>query len=136
MSATVSRTLSTPVPAISSFSGAAYFATHSHSWIFSSVVSMTLSPVEPHDDVAGERREVPLLDVVLDLGGIDVAVVVERSGDGGKMPWSLRLITAYFQYATQAGNGQTRSMVLLSIQLLSSAFRNFISSRTTRSALS
>jgi hypothetical protein len=28
-------------------------------------------------------------------------------------------------------NGQTRSIVLLSIQLLSSAFRNFISSRTT-----
>ena len=34
------------------------------------------------------------------------------------------------------GNGHTRSMVLLSIQLLSSALRNFMSSRTTVSACS
>jgi len=44
---TVSRTLSTPVPAISSFSAAAQFATSSQSCTFSSVESMTLSPVEP-----------------------------------------------------------------------------------------
>jgi len=43
----VSRTLSTPVPAISSFSGAACFATCSHMVNFSSGVTITLSPVEP-----------------------------------------------------------------------------------------
>ena len=44
---TVSRTLSTPVPAISSFSGAAYLATCSQTVYFSSGMSITLSPVEP-----------------------------------------------------------------------------------------
>src|SRR5436305_67376 len=47
VSETVSRTLSIPVPAMSSFSGAAYSATDSQSCIFSDSVSMTLSPVEP-----------------------------------------------------------------------------------------
>jgi len=45
---TVSRTLSMPVPAISSLSDAACLATISQRENFSSMVSMTLSPVEPH----------------------------------------------------------------------------------------
>ena len=38
------------------------------------------------------------------------------------------------EYRNLQANGQTRSMVLLMIQLLSSALRNFISSRTTVTA--
>jgi len=34
------------------------------------------------DDVTGESGTVPLADVVLDLGFVDLAVVVERRGDG------------------------------------------------------
>ena len=47
--------------------------------------------------------------------------------------WATSVVFAFTQRADlQPGKGQTRSTVLLSIQLLSSSLRNFISSRTTR----
>ena len=73
-----------PVPAISSFSGAAHCATHSQSWIFSSVSSITLSPVEADHHVARESGGVPLLDVVLDLDFPQLAFVIEGRGDGAE----------------------------------------------------
>ena len=40
------------------------------------------------DHVARERREIPLLDVMFELGSEQIAVAIERRGDGREDAWS------------------------------------------------
>ena len=44
------------------------------------------SPDPGPDKVAGERSRIPTGEIVLDLGAINVAIMVERRSDGGENP--------------------------------------------------
>ena len=51
-----------------------------------------------HHDVAGERRAIPLLYVVLHLRDVNVAGVIERSSNRRKNSPTRRGFHGYFQY--------------------------------------